>query len=802
MLILTSWLKEFVPFTVSAEKLAADLTLAGLEAEGLSHLWQDETRVVAARIESVMRHPSSGRLHVCKVHAGRCGSFDVVCGAPNCREGILTILAMPGAVINGQEINVTEIAGVRSEGMLCSMAETGAGRDESGIADIGGRGLEPGDEVAGLPDFADHVIELGITPNRPDCLSIAGVAREVAALYDLRTLFSGDFYKAVDGKCPVPVRIENPELCRRYAGAVIKGVRVGPSPVWLRNRLVACGIRSVNNIVDITNYVMLELGQPMHAFDLSTLAGPEIVVRTSEAGKMRTLDGKECVLGPDMLTICDADGPVAVAGVMGGFDSQVTDSTTDIFLESACFTPSQVRRTAKRLKIPSESSYRFERGVDPELAPDALGRAVALVLEMAGGRFVGGVDVNAVPHEPLSITFPPDRANLLLGIDISPEEMRELLEKVGITVSSAGANAFECSVPSWRPDIHEYVDLVEEIARLHGFDRIPVRMPVAGIAGKPEDPVVYWAARSRDILSGAGMSEVISYSFLSEKDILAMKFPQGDRRASMVRLRNPLSEDQAVMRTTLAASLLGAVSRNIARRNLDLRFFEAGTVFHDNGAEKLPDEELRIAGVITGRRHPDSWAWPDDRVDFFDLKGMVEFFCDSLGLDGRYSFQVPQTPESWLAPDVSLELLLADGRSVGFLGLVANEVCMGFDIEQDVFAFDFSLERLAENASELRSFSPLNRFPAIELDLAVVVSDSVRGEDVVAFVMDNGPELLESCRIFDVYRGKPIDEGFRSLGLRFVYRSGERTLSEDDVASGHKALVERLLERFRAVLRS
>lgn len=802
MLILTSWLKEFVPFNRSPDQLAADLTMAGLEAEGVENVWGDRSKVIAARIDRVEPHPSSERLHICTVDAGEAGPVKVVCGAPNCEPGLLTVLALPGAVIQGREISVSAISGVESAGMLCSMAEIGAGRAEEGIADLGGMDISPGDILADIQGFADYVLDLSITPNRSDCLSIAGVAREVAALYSLELKFPEQGSTVTDDKCPVPVRIDNPELCRRYAGAVIEGVRVGESPLWLKNRLLACGIRSLNNIVDITNYVMLELGQPMHAFDLASLSGPEIIVRNGEKGNMHTLDGREHSLEADMLAICDAGGPVAVAGVMGGFESQVTDNTTSIFLESACFTPSQVRKTAKKLKIPSESSYRFERGVDPELAPYALARAVDLVLELAGGSFKGGVDVNPVPYEPLHVSLAPERVNALLGTAISPEEMRGHLENVGVSVSSLDHGAWECVVPSWRPDIHEDIDLVEEIARMYGFGSIPVRIPVAGIAGKEEDSMVHWMYRTRDILSGLGMSEVISYSFLSEKEILSMNFAPDDKRMSMVRLQNPLTEEQAVMRTTLVASLLSAVARNLTRRNLDLRFFEIGTVFYANGSEQLPFEEQRLAGILTGRRHEESWGWPDEKVDFYDLKGLVESFCTLLGLNGSYQLRTCEKTVSWLVPGVSLELFFGDKESAGVVGLVSPDVCDSFGIEQEVFAFDFSMEKISSHAKEARSFTPLTRYPAMELDLAIIIRNAVKAEDVIAFVNENASGLMESCRIFDVYQGKPIPDGSKSLGLRFVYRSQERTLSEEDVAEDHENMVNRLLEKFKAVLRS
>jgi phenylalanyl-tRNA synthetase beta chain len=686
--------------------------------------------------------------------------------------------------------------------MLCALAEIGFGTDMAGIALLDDD-VRPGTAIADMEGFEDSVLEIGITPNRSDCLSILGIAREVSALYGLPLNRPYKAVDVIDGKCPVSVTVDAPQFCRRYAGAVIEGVKIGDSPPWLKNRLAASGIRSVNNVVDITNYVMLELGQPMHAFDLSAIEDNQIIVRTAPGESIRTLDGREFILDENMLAICDASKPVAVAGVMGGFDSQVTDETVSIMLESACFAPGQVRKTAKKLKIPSESSYRFERGVDPELAPVALARAVAMVLELAGGKLAGGVDVNVLPWTPLQVGITVDRVNTLIGLSMDADRMKRLLESVGIkTVVTSNGHSLESVVPSWRSDIGEGVDLVEEIARLYGFDKIPARIPVAGIAGLPEDRIVYWSGKIRDILAGFGMAEVISYSFLSEREIASMHFQPDDRRMSVVRIQNPLTEDQAVMRTSIVTSLLSTVSRNMARRNLDLKMFEMGTVFHDNGAEKLPDEEQRLAGIIVGRRYPESWAYPDVKVDFYDLKGVVEGLCASCGIGDRISFRACPAHESWLTPGAALELVLDDKVAVGVLGLVDSAVAKAFDIDGEVFAFDLSMDILAEFATDDRHFVPLNRFPAIELDLAIIVSDHIRSADVIGFIQDNAPPFLESCRIFDVYHGKPIPSGAKSLGIRFTYRDKERTLSEEDVRKGHDEVVKHIMERFKATLRS
>lgn len=800
MLILSSWLKEIVPYTVSVDQLADDLTLVGLEVEAVEPL-VDKENVVAAMIVQVSAHPTLDKLKVCQVDSGNGKTFQVVCGADNCVTGMTTVFALPGALIKDQQIKTTVFNGVESYGMLCSHADIGTKDDHSGIININEEDVTPGDSICNISGFDDSVIEIGITPNRSDCLSLYGIAREVGALYGLSQTLPECKEDIFSGKSDISVKIEAPDLCRRYAAASIQGVKITSSPFWLKKRLAASGIRSVNNVVDVTNYVMLELGQPMHAFDLATLTGPEIIVRTAKGEAIRTLDGKEYIFEEGMLAICDQQDPVAIAGVMGGYDSQVKESTTSILLESAFFEPSQVRRTAKKFKIPSESSYRFERGIDPLITLRALARAVDLIIQLAGGRFVGSVDVNPVQYKSIYLDLDPFRANKLIGIDISPGEMKKMLDSVGIDTDIDKDGGLRCKVPSWRPDIKEYVDLVEEVARLYGFDKIPVRIPEAVIAGREEDPFVFWTGRVKDKLSGFGMSEVISYSFISEKEIQWMDFPSGDRRCNKVNLKNPLTEDQAVMRTTLLPSLLAAVGRNCARRNLNLRFFEIGSVYYDNGTEALPDEEQRLAGVLTGLRNPDSWAWTDDKVDFFDVKGVVEGLLYTVGASEKCSFK-SVSESSWLVADASQEIISLEGSRIGVIGMVAKHVLKAFDIEHDVYAFDLFLNELVALASESRSFKPLNPYPAIELDIAIILDEKIDAEEIVGFVKSKGIDFLESCTVFDVYHGKQVPKASKSLGVRFVYRDSERTLSEDDVSVGHKAAVDDLMKRFEAVFRA
>ncbi len=800
MLILTSWLKEFVPFECSVEQLAHDLTMAGLEVEGVESAFRGIEKVVAARIEQVSPHESEADLKICTLDTGT-KKVTVICGAPNVESGRTAALALPGTVLpDGTLVKEAIVHDIRSHGMLCSEAELGIGEDAAGIMYLDEK-VRPGTPLTEALGLEDYVLEIGITPNRSDCLSVMGVAREVSALYDIEMTLPFNISETGEEKDPesVNITIKDPELCGRYAGAVIKGVKPGPSPVWMTSRLAASGIRPINNIVDVTNYVLLETGQPLHAFDLQKLDGRAIVVRCAQKGeKLVTLDGKERELQEDMLTICDASKPVAVAGVMGGANSEVTDSTDDILLESAWFQPSQVRRTAKKLKLSTEASYRFERGVDPGGTVRAMLRAVELIRQTAGGELEAWRDVSPMEFKPAVITLRPQRAARLIGADIPGEIMARYLEKIDFSVSMRDEN-IETEVPLFRPDVTEEIDLVEEIARLHGFDTIPTTWPVASIITEELESSRAIESQIRNCLACSGMNEIISYSFTSPADIAALGFPETDRRLRMVRVQNPLTEDQSVMRTSLVPSLLRTVARNHARRNLDLRLFETGTTFIDEGEEKQPVEEKRVACVMTGRRMPAGWAWDEAQCDFFDLKGVMEDLLEKLNINASARPETPDDP--FYLNGASLTISAEDGTILGTAGEINSAVLKAFDISLPVYLFDFSLQALDAVSNPLKQFRRLARYPAVELDIALVLKDKVRAADIMAFIQDNAPAFLENAEIFDVYAGKPIDAGYKSIAIRFRYRAQDRTLSDHEVNAVHQPLVDDILKKFDAELR-
>ncbi|MBE0598549.1 MAG: phenylalanine--tRNA ligase subunit beta, partial [Desulfuromonadales bacterium] len=618
MIVTYNWLKEFVDLDLAPEELAHRLTMAGLEVEAMEKLGEGLDRVVVARLISVEPHPEADRLTLCQVDTGS-ETLPIVCGARNHKTGDLVALAQVGATLPGDfRIKKSKIRGRESMGMLCSEKELGLAEESEGIQ-ILPPGLELGQPVFLAMGLKDVRFELGLTPNRADCLSVIGVAREVAAMVGrplrLPRPQLPEAGRAISEQ--TSVSIEDPERCPRYAARLIRGVQIGPSPDWLVRRLQTVGLRSINNVVDVTNLVLMELGQPLHAFDFQLLRGGRIVVRPAREGELfTTLDSQSRPLKQTDLTICDGEGPVALAGIMGGENSEIRPQTIDILLESAYFNPTTIRRTSKRLGLHTESSHRFERGVDIDLVPIALDRAAALILELAGGEAARGrLDVYPRPVAARQLTISPRRSEEILGLSLPAAEIARLLRGIGLQVEREGDGAdadadasLKVTVPVFRHDLEREIDLIEEVARLNGYDRIPVTMPVGGALCHPPRESQRQLRRLRDLLVGAGFSEVINYSFVAPAGVDRLGLAEGDPRRQMVRVLNPLTEEQSVMRTTLMPSLLETVARNLAYRSRDLRLFELRPVFHPQAGDELPVEKMRLTAVVCGRREPEGWA--------------------------------------------------------------------------------------------------------------------------------------------------------------------------------------------------
>ncbi|RME40705.1 MAG: phenylalanine--tRNA ligase subunit beta [Deltaproteobacteria bacterium] len=800
MIVSVNWLREYVDFGGDVDELAHRLTMAGLEVEGIEHVGADLDSVIVARLKSVEKHPEADRLTLCQVDTGS-ETVQVVCGATNHKTGDLVALAQVGSVLPGDfKIKKSKIRGQVSMGMLCSEKELGLSDESSGIM-ILPEGLEPGRPVFDALGLKDTRIEIGLTPNRPDCLSILGVAREVAALYgtNLRRPEIALEEAGPSVADLTSVTIEEPEHCPRYMARVVKGVTVGPSPAWLVRKLESIGQRSINNIVDITNLIMFEFGQPMHAFDFDLLRQGRIVVRLAEEGSLfTTLDGQERTLSGTDLVICDGEGPVALAGIMGGENSEINDRTRNILLESACFKPTTVRRTAKRLGIHSESSHRFERGTDINMVPYALDMAAKLVAELAGGEIASGaVDAYPTPFVPQRVELRIERCRQILGLPLTSKDIYDHLVSIGVHCEEKD-DKLVCTIPSFRPDLEREIDLVEEVARLAGYDNVPVTMPVGSMIDSKPLARKSFVDCARNSMVELGFNEIVSYSFISPGAYDQLGLHADDARRRSVKILNPLSEDQSVMRTTLVPSMLQTVAGNLAYRSHDLRLFELRPVFVPKENEKEHSEPWRLCLALSGRRAPLGWASGDQDVDFFDLKGVCESLLECLGVEAvRWQANAGET---WLHPGQSAQILI-DDLPVGVAGAVHPETLQSFDIEQDVFLAELDLEKLLEVSRRNIRFSKLSRYPDTFRDSAVLVADDIPAEKVLEAVQVACPAYAEEVVLFDVYKGQGVPEGQKSLAFRVRYRAQDKTLTDEQIAKAHDRIIRKLEKEFGARVR-
>jgi phenylalanyl-tRNA synthetase beta chain len=803
MKISVKWLGEYVALPAAVEELARRLTAAGLEIEGMERPGEGLRGVVVARIRESVQHPNADKLSVTKVEAGGAEPLQVVCGAKNYKVGDKVPLATVGTKLpNGVEIKQAALRGVDSFGMLCSAKELGLAEDASGLL-ILSPDAPVGAPVAQALGLDDVVLEVNVTPNRPDALSHLGIAREVGVV-------TGAAFRPPEPRPPesggaaaeqVKVRIEEPARCPRYAARVLENVTVKPSPQWMQDRLKACGVRAINNVVDVTNYVNLEYGQPLHAFDLEKLAGQEIVVRCAKQGeKLRTLDGKERALDADDLAICDRDRPQAIAGVMGGADSEVSEGTKRIVLESANFLPASVRRTSKRHGLHTEASHRFERGADLDAVGPALDRAAQLIAELSGGTVRSGrVEVYPGQRPPRRVTLRYARVEKVLGTEVPEAECRRILGALGFRSVEEGAGQTTFEVPQARVDVEREEDLLEEIARVFGYDNIPVRLPRSVGALAPEPLEAEAERRLRQALSGAGLDEVVNYSFVAPRSLELL----GGREAP-VALINPLSAEQSVMRTSLLPGLLENLSRNVRHQVERVALYETGRAYFRDpeggqGQHPAAREVPRVAGLVWGMRSGRTWTQKDARVDFYDAKGAVEAVLHALHVAGARF--VPAEAPAW-HPRACAQVLLADGTSAGHVGELHPRVTKALELPQGVFAFELDTEPLYAAARLVPAYRSVPRFPAVLRDLAVVVPVELRNDEVRKVILEVGGALVEDALIFDVYTGKPIPEGKKNLAYAIRYRSPERTLTDAEVSQAHQRIISEVNQRLGGALRA
>jgi phenylalanyl-tRNA synthetase beta chain len=786
-----SWLREWVDPAIDSQALAHQLTMAGLEVDGVEPAAGDFSGVVVGEILACEPHPDADKLSVCRVSGSPEGEQQVVCGAPNARAGLKVPFALVGAELPGAlKIKRAKLRGVESAGMLCAGDELGLSDEDDGLLEL------PADAPVGesLRDYLaldDTLIEVDLTPNRGDCLAIRGLAREVAVLcrLDQETPDLAPVPAAVEDR--FPVSLDAGDKCPRYAGRVIRDIDIArPSPLWLVEKLRRCGVRSIDAVVDVTNYVMLELGQPLHAFDLDKLDGGIQVREAKQGEKLEMLDGATTEFRSGTLAIADGQGAVAMAGIMGGRATAVSAQTRDLFLESAFFNPLAIVGQARYYGLHTDSSHRFERGVDPALCKLAIERATALLLDIVGGKPGPVVVEELQEHLPRLATVQLSLARLRqqLAFSIEAGEVRDILVRLGLEVTAENAQGWTLTVPSWRFDLAIEADLVEEVARVYGYNRLPITTVKSALAIEPGREARLPLSAMRNVLVERGYREAITYSFVDPA--LQAKLNPG---VQALPVANPIASDMAQMRTSLWPGLIRALRHNINRQQSRVRLFEAGLRF-------LPGETLRqepmLAGLIYGERWPESWNHGREKVDFFDIKGDVEALLALTGEEDRFRFEPMEHPA--LHPGQSAAILKA-GEPVGILGRLHPSLQKDLDLEQPVYLFDMQQEPLRE--TRIPSFREVSRFPGLRRDIAVIVDRAIAVQPLLDTVRRAAGPLLVDLKVFDVYEGKGIENNRKSVALGLTFQEESRTLNESEVNAAVNAVVDRLKEEHRASLR-
>jgi phenylalanyl-tRNA synthetase beta chain len=785
------WLREWVNPSINTAELAHTLTMAGLEVEAVEPVAGDFDHTVVGQVVELTPHPDADKLNVCKVDVGQGEALQIVCGAPNVALNMKAPVAVVGATLPGNfKIKKAKLRGVESFGMLCSAKELQLSESAEGLMVLPAD-APVGTDIREYLGLNDNAIELGLTPNRGDCLSVVGVAREVGVLtgQDVRSQPSPEIVTETDAT--FPVTIEATVDCPHYAGRVIQGVDArAETPLWMQERLRRSGLRSLGPVVDVTNYVLLELGQPLHAFDLAKLDSG-LVVRHAKGGEsIKLLDGQTIELEAGSLVIADHSAPQALAGIMGGDASAVTDETKNIFLESAYFNPLSIAGRARSYGLHTDSSHRFERGVDPELQKRALERATQLLLDIVGGKAGPVVEAQEEQFLPQrsAITLRKARLEKILGVAIAPERVSDILSRLGAQVETT-AEGWVANPPSFRFDMEIEADLVEEVARIHGYDNLPSTRPAAAGVMLPSTERRVGLERVKQMLVDRGYQEAISYSFVSP-EIQALLDPE----ASVVRVANPISEDMSVMRTTLWCGLINALSHNLNRQQSDVRLFESGLKYIQQGNEI--NQENVIAGVVCGNHLPEQWGDKSRPVDFFDVKGDVESLLEKLASLTDFGFIADKHPV--LHPGQHARISWKD-EPIGWIGCLHPAIEKKLGFAQKVFVFELRLSCF-ENAT-IPEFKPVSRFPAIRRDLALIVNEGISAKELEEMVWNNASDLLKDFQLFDVYQGKGIDSGRKSVAFGLTFQDQSRTLEDTEIEAALAPIVTALETSLGATLR-
>ena len=800
MKVTLKWLREFVDINLPPKEVADRLTMAGTEAKGVQAIGGTWDNIVVGQIAAVNPHPNADRLRLPTVDIGT-EQQTVVCGAPNLNVGDKIAFARVGAeLIDGHtgeiaKLKPAKIRGVESSGMVCSEKELGISDNHTEILVLSA------DAPMGMPlanYLGDVILDLDITPNRPDCLCVIGIAREVAALTDQKLHTPGVAYEEAGTPIDqhIAVEIIDADLCPRYCASLITGVKIGESPQWMQQRLLACGMRPINNVVDVTNYVMLELGQPLHAFDYELIRGRKIIVRRATEGETITsLDGAERNLTRNMLVIADAERAVAIAGVMGGANSEVTEGTTSILLEAANFNPASIHYTGQHLSLPSEACMRFERGIRPGLTMPALKRATQLIVQLGGGQAARGVaDAYPGKQEPEPVMISTERSKQVLGAEFTVDQITKALTSLGFECQP-GASSTETKVttPYWRSDITQEVDLIEEVARIIGYDKIPMTTLSQSIPPHSPSPLLDLERKIKDTLVGYGFQEALTYS-LSSLEMLRRFRPQTQQVAPMpARLANPMTAEQEYLRPTLRANLLAALVANRRHEEAGIRLFELGKIYLPK-ANELPDEPEVLCGLLSGSRNDISWLGDGGQLGFFDAKAALERLFSKLGIPAGFK---PGNDESF-HPAHQAAIAIND-KEIGVIGELHPKVTEAFDLAEAVYLFELNVTELLPFTTGHRMFQPIPRFPATVRDIALIVDVGVSHQQVVDII--RGFPLVKDTVIFDVYSGKQVPAGKKSLAYRITYQSPTHTLTDEEANEVQEQILKKLSQQMGATLR-
>lgn len=790
MRISYNWLKDYLDLTIDPYQLADKLSLNGLEVEEITEHRLDFPKVVIGKVLSVEQHPNADKLKVCAVDVGE-EKLSIICGAPNVAMGQVVAVAKEGATLpNGMKIKKTKIRGELSRGMICSKQELALEDKSEGIWVLEDN-LTTGIALKEALRFeTDHIFDIAVTPNRPDCLSHIGVAREVGAIVKQKLAKPAVLVHEMEtaAKTEVEVKIECPETCPRYAARLMRNIKVGDSPSWLVRRLEAIGMRSINNVVDVTNYVMMETGQPLHAFDFDLLRNQKIIVRESKKNeKFVTLDEKEHTLEQGTVLICDGERPVAIGGIMGGLNSEVSQETVHVLLESAHFKAESIQKSARYLGLSTEASQRFERGVDPNGVAYAADRAAQLIVDLCGGELYKGiVDIYPRVIEPKEIPLDCDKINNLLGTDLSEDQMVELLESIDLQKNNGYILA-----PTFRPDLERLADLAEEVARLYGLDNIPAKAKMELPYNINRNELDYFVDDLKNTLTGMGLQEVVTGSMIKSE---AWEEMTGQK---IYPLLNPISADMSGMRNSLVPSLAQVIQHNINRNMKNLRLFEINRIYLPTlNLSEPPMEDIRLAIAICGKRENELWYASGQNTDFYDIKGIFESLFSKIFLDNWRFISY----SNFVIQNEGLGVVLRN-QTNSFLGVLNEKIRNYFEIDQEVFVGEISVRDLFENRAVGKKYDPIPRFPAVQRDLALIVDEEIEAGSLVSTITKKGGKLLKNVEIFDIYRGKQISPDKKSVALRLTFQSGEKTLTEETVNNIAEKIIQSVSKTHNAKLR-